>query len=132
MFKAAGSFARRVASATKTSLAVLGFATASASVATYWQIQNFVKEESKDKKRVLVLPFPQLKVVHSRDPLRQFRTPDADSIEEVEVNDLVDIIHEAAGDPNIVAIFGEFGHGRSFDGGMADAEEIKNALQVID
>jgi len=55
----------------------------------------------------------------------------SDNIQEIEVQELVDLIHDAAADSNIKAIFGEFGRGRTFMGGAADLEEIRNALRVF-
>lgn len=126
LLKTGGAVARKVASATKTSLAVVGFATSVASLSLLWQTKKFVAEEAKEKKRVLVLPFHSLKLVNSHDRLSWLQSRGTDSVQEIQVQDLVNIIHEAASDPSIVAIFGEFGHGRSFSAGAADAEEIRN------
>jgi hypothetical protein len=48
------------------------------------------------------------------------------------VKELVDVIHKAAEDPNIVALYGYFGHGfTSSFGGWAQVEEVRNALKVF-
>jgi len=51
---------------------------------------------------------------------------------EVEIRDLVDMIHAAASDPDIVALYGTFGQGHQFQcGGYAHVEEIRNAIRVF-
>lgn len=122
---------KRVAKATKTSLAVLGFASAVAGGTLIWQTKEVVAEEAKDKKRVLVLPFHSLKFVNSQDRFSWLQSRGNDSVNEIRVQDFVSLIHEAASDPSIVALFGEFGHGRSLSVGAADAEEIRDALRVF-
>jgi hypothetical protein len=53
------------------------------------------------------------------------------TISQVEVHELVQVIHAAAQDPTICALYGTFGHGFEFSsGGWAHIEEIRNALQV--
>jgi hypothetical protein len=50
----------------------------------------------------------------------------------VEVSELVDAIHAAAQDPNVVALYGIFGNGFRFSsGGWAHVEEVRNALKVF-
>jgi hypothetical protein len=49
----------------------------------------------------------------------------------VELSEIVNVIHSAASDPSIVALYGIFGHGFGFSaGGWAHVEEIRNALKV--
>jgi len=51
---------------------------------------------------------------------------------EVEIRELVDVIHAAAADPDIVALYGTFGHGFGFQcGGYAHVEEVRNAIRVF-
>ena len=50
---------------------------------------------------------------------------------QIEVSELVEIIHAAAQDPSIAALYGTFGHGFNFRaGGWAHVEEVRNALKV--
>ena len=123
--------AGRVGSAAKTSLAVVGFATTVVGVSTIWQTKRFIAEESKEKKRVLNIPFHSLKLVERSDRFSWLQSSGSDPVQEIEVQDFVDTLHEAASDPSIVAIYGEFGGGRSFSAGAADLEEIRNALRVF-
>lgn len=123
--------AGRVGSAAKTSLAVVGFATTVAGVSTIWQTRRFIAEESKEKKRVLVLPFHSLRLVEKSDRFSWMESRGSDSVQEIEVQDFVDTLHEAASDLSIMAIYGEFGGGRSLSAGAADLEEIRNALRVF-
>ena len=99
---------------------------------------DVAKDTKGDKKRVLVLPFYRMKLVETRKP--SFSTilqslsdsTDDDAVMEVEVNQLVDAIHEAAQDPNVVALYGVFGHGFRFSsGGWGHCEEVRNALKVF-
>ena len=53
------------------------------------------------------------------------------SRKQVEISELVQVIHAAAKDPSIVALYGIFGHGFGFEaGGWAHIDEIRNALKV--
>ena len=128
--KAIRAVAGRAGSAAKTSLAVVGFATSVAVVSTLWDTKRFITEESKEKKRVLVLPFHSLKLVNYTDRVSWLRSKANDREQEIEVQDFIDTLHEAASDPSIVAIFGEFGNGKSLSAGAADLEEIRTALKV--
>ncbi len=119
-------------------LALAGLVLA-ASLAIELKIARDVANDAKgDKKRVLVLPFYRMKLVETRKPslgaiLESFRdNSDDDAIMEVEVNQLVDAIHAAAQDPNVVALYGVFGHGFRFSsGGWGHCEEVRNALKVF-
>ena len=53
-------------------------------------------------------------------------------LSQVEVRELVDAIHAAAQDPNVVALYGVFGHGYRFSsGGWGHIEEVRNAIKVF-
>mmetsp|Transcript_2574 Transcript_2574/g.3059 ORF Transcript_2574/g.3059 Transcript_2574/m.3059 type:complete len:728 (-) Transcript_2574:151-2334(-) len=91
------------------------------------------------KKQVLVLPFHRIKIVEYKEPklantLQELLNSEesSDKLQEVELHSLIDIIHEAAADPNIVALYGTFGNGFRFQsGGYAHIEEIRNAIRVF-
>eukprot|EP00545_Synedropsis_sp_CCMP1620_P004767 CAMPEP_0119006820 /NCGR_PEP_ID=MMETSP1176-20130426/2561_1 /TAXON_ID=265551 /ORGANISM="Synedropsis recta cf, Strain CCMP1620" /LENGTH=800 /DNA_ID=CAMNT_0006958823 /DNA_START=120 /DNA_END=2522 /DNA_ORIENTATION=+ len=93
-------------------------------------------KKRKKKKRVLVLPFHRMRLVETKttqwSTLASRLADDADEqILEVEVRDLVQVIHAAAQDPTICALYATFGHGFQFRaGGWAHIEEVRNALQV--
>lgn len=100
------------------------------------------KEEPDDKKKVLVLPFHRMKIVEKkktdirslfRNQLESAGGDGGDNAPiEMQVDELVQLIHQAASDPNIVALYGIFGHGFGFTtGGWAHVEEVRNALQVF-
>ena len=49
---------------------------------------------------------------------------------QMEVRDLVDTIHKAAQDPNVVALYGIFGNGFEFkSGGWGHLDEVRSALK---
>eukprot|EP00979_Chaetoceros_neogracilis_P015633 scaffold6291_cov113-Chaetoceros_neogracile.AAC.1 len=51
---------------------------------------------------------------------------------EVGIHELVDAIHSAASDPDVVALHGTFGSGFKFQcGGYAHVEEIRNAIRLF-
>lgn len=132
LLKAGRDFARRLGNGAKTSLAIVGFFTVASLTKEVYTTRKFLQEESQDKKRVLVLPFYRLKLVNRKDGVSWLRSSSSDdAVEEIEIQDLINLIHEAAQDPQCVAIFGEFGHGRDFSAGLADAEEIRTALRVF-
>jgi ClpP class serine protease len=97
--------------------------------------------ENDSKKKVLVLPFHRMKIVEHQkkdwkslvqNRLESKLGDDGNAPIEMEVDELVQLIHTAASDPNIVALYGVFGHGFGFQtGGWAHIEEIRNALQVF-
>ena len=102
------------------------------------------KEEAQDAKtkKVLVLPFYKMNIVEESrsNSLRSLLTssaspdPTANSNRNVEmsVDECVRLIHRAAADPQIVALYGIMGHGSGFStGGWAHVEEIRNALLVF-
>ena len=132
LLTAGKNFANRLGRGAKTSLAAVGFVTVAGLSADAWSTRKFVQEEAKEKKRVLMLPFYKLKLVNKQDKVAWLQSKGSDdAVEEMEVQELVDLIHEASSDPQVVAIYGEFGHGRQLSAGMADTEEIRTALRVF-
>lgn len=136
------SVLRRLGTTTKNSLAVLGFCTVVYSAkelrgtfSIFDQTQT--KSTSKTKKKVLVLPFHRIKIVEQRKPsfstfLDKLSSGGEDKVMEVEIRELVDAIHAAAADPDIVALHGTFGQGFGFQcGGYGHIEEIRNAIRVF-
>ena len=88
-------------------------------------------DKEKDKKKVLVLPFYKMKIVEQGKPNRQLfqkiNNPNSQTVE-MPVDEVVQLIHKAAKDPNIVALYGIFGKGHQFQtGGWGHLEEIRNA-----
>jgi len=89
----------------------------------------------KKHQRILVLPFYRMKVVEKKkaNALSSLAPQligrlgsDADSKIQIEAHDLVDIIHNAAADPDIVGLYGVFGHGGGFSaGGYGHIEEVR-------
>ena len=142
--------ARRAGSGLKTSLAVVGLATVVGLYSEYQKLKpSFASSDDKDddsskqsnkKKKVLVLPFHRMQLVERKD--RSFRAslsrmdPDEDgdtATFPIEVRELVDLLHHAASDPNISAVYGIFGHGGLGlqSAGWAQLEEVRNALRVV-
>mmetsp|Transcript_2571 Transcript_2571/g.3616 ORF Transcript_2571/g.3616 Transcript_2571/m.3616 type:complete len:815 (-) Transcript_2571:6-2450(-) len=116
---------------------------AAGAVAYDYKIEQDVDKNSPKqtkKKKVLVLDFSSMKIVEEKPP-KYWRTmlsaaldseSSEDKVTEVEIRNLVDTIHAAADDPNIVALYGIFGHGFRFSaGGLAQVEEVRNALKVF-
>ena len=97
--------------------------------------------KTKAKKQVLVLPLYRMKIVEQKKKdfaslfWNRGATATADSASstiEMELEELVQVIHHAASDPNIVALYGILGHGFAFStGGWAHIEELRNALMVF-
>jgi len=106
---------------------------------TYQSRAQKQKEEAEDakEKKVLVLPFYKMKIVEESrsNPLRSLLSASSDSSSrtvEMSVDECVRLIHQAAADPQIVALYGIMGHGHNFTtGGWAHIEEIRNALVVF-
>jgi len=132
----------RVGSSLKTSFAILGVAAAAGLYMEYKSLQSTVEEteESDTKKRkVLVIPFHKIDLVERksgtwRSELRDLGGLDRkeDQRTTLEVRELVDILHHAASDPQIVALYGIFGHGSQMStAGWADLEEVRNALRYV-
>ena len=126
--------ARNVGGKIKTSLAVVGAAAAAGSYLQYKAL--FLDVADDDKKKVLVIPFHRLII---KDQIQQdfassgsFSTDKDERPIEMATRDLVDLIHAAASDPNIVGLYGIFGHGSVLPtAGWADLEEIREALKVF-
>mmetsp|Transcript_22047 Transcript_22047/g.31996 ORF Transcript_22047/g.31996 Transcript_22047/m.31996 type:complete len:782 (-) Transcript_22047:600-2945(-) len=105
------------------------------------QKKNQKQQKKKNANTALVLPFHRMKIVERKQPsfqsliqkLGKQQDEDEESgIIEMELNELLNIIHNAALDPNIVALYGTFGKGYQFQsGGYAHVEEIRNAIRVF-
>jgi hypothetical protein len=122
----------------KSALALVGGVVTVGAVGTYFAANQEVVLEAEDK-RVLVLPFHRMAIVEqiSGGILSRFNSPNNlswsnnDKIT-VEVHELVNVIHEAAADPNIVALYGTFDYGVELGGvDWAHLEEVRNALKVF-
>lgn len=128
------SIIRRIGGATKNVLAVVGFG---ASAFAAHEIGMFDRRpSSRSKKRVLVLPFHRINIVEQKEavllPFSLSGRERDNKILEVKITDILDLIHEAAKDPEIVGIYATFGHGFNFKcGGYAHIEEIRNAVRVF-
>ena len=107
-----------------------------------------VKEEKRlwedaKKKKVLVLPFHRMKIVEEKkSPVSSMLNrltesignpdPGVEKVIEMQADELVSLIHEAAEDPSIVSLYGVFGSGGTIStGGWAHLEEIRNALETF-
>jgi len=153
MFARLGTFRTRVVNVTKNSLAAVGFVTTLYAIREYneyngtalFPISNNGENNNNEgddvdkKKKVLVIPFHQMKIVEQKKTsglgtLLQSISPggDDDKVVEVELRSLINTIHEAAADPEIVALYGTFGNGFRFDcGGYAHVEEVRDAIRVF-
>jgi len=127
--------ASRVSTWTLRGLAVIGFgsivAFAPMSVTDLSWTEN--GSDNGKKKKVIVLPFDRMKLVEQRKARfgLPFFTTDTQTLE-VEVKELVDLIHAAAQDPEVVALYGIFGGSTGrFEAGLAQIEEIRNAIRVF-
>ena len=94
------------------------------------------KSSNKYKKRVLVLPFDNLKVIEQRrageiDLQRFANRSNKQPTITVEAKELVDIIKNAASDQTISALYADFGEGMRYPIGMAHIEEIRNAVRIF-
>ena len=102
------------------------------------------KQRTKYEKRVLVLPFDNIKVIEHRrsgstildDLLSQVADPSQRPTITIEAKELVSILHSAASNPNICALYANFGEGDGLGGmrhpiGSAHLEEIRNAIRVF-
>ena len=108
-----------------------------------YQVDQFFgvidEDETRKKpkrKQVLVLPFHNLKLVEHRksddlDSIRHLTKRDAPPTIALEAKELVNIIHKAATDPNICALYGDFGEGMRYPMGYAHIEEIRNAVRIF-
>lgn len=101
--------------------------------------QKQAEEEDAKTKKVLVLPFYKMKLVEESksNPLSSLLSNpptggSGDKTVEMSVDQVVELIHQAAVDPQIVAMYGILGHGSGFaTGGWAHMEELRNALLVF-
>lgn len=132
------SIIRRIGRATKNSLAVVGFGTSAVAAHQFGLFESLATNEDEEpKRRVLVLPFHRMKIVEQKEGLSlppiSLSGEDTDNkILKVKITDLLEMIHEAAKDPEIVAIYATFGHGFKFQcGGYAHIEEIRKAIRVF-
>ena len=75
--------------------------------------------------RVLVIPFDRLNITE-----RQHKTSLSWEDDSYEIGELVDLIHTAASDPSISAVYATFG-ARNGSMGWAHLEEVRNALMVV-
>lgn len=101
--------------------------------------------KKEKKKKALLLPFDRMTIVERREDsaslqsnLRRLASSTSSSPEDdgkpivIGIKDLVDLIHEAADDPRIVALYGTFGRGHRFDpGGYAKVEEVRDAIAAF-
>ena len=88
-------------------------------------------DESKKKKRVLVLPFDNLKIVERGSPsvdLSRFDRNKQPTIT-IECRELVNTIEKAAADPNVTALYADFGEGVRHPIGYGHIEEIRGAVE---
>jgi hypothetical protein len=124
---------QRAGRSLKTSLASVGAVTTA--VGLYLVYQEQTKEENEKKKQVLYIPFDRLKLVEQKDPKNQFFSAlvkdDASAQRPLvmTVREVVDAIHTAAADPNVVALYGTFGNMPT--AGWSDLEEVRNALRYV-
>jgi protease-4 len=140
------SVIRRAGGAAKTSFAAVGFITAVGLAIEYDMFNGIAPTDPKkskisesDKKKVLVIPFHRLQLVEhkQRNDWKSLlsgldSSNQEDKIIKMELREIVDLIHHAAMDPNVTALYGIFGHGSSLAGqGWADLEEVRNALRVF-
>lgn len=129
----------RLAGRGKSALAVVGFA---ALAGAYYEYSNLNPKDldSDSKKKILVIPFHRLKVTDN--PARSTFFDRATSFDpdgggndtvQMDLRELIDVIHHAASDPEIVALYGIFGHGSHLPRSLsfAQLEEIRNALRVF-
>lgn len=153
---------RRLGTAAKNSLAVVGLGASLYSLSEAYEYQqldldlntsNLNSNPSRllspdadadaqaPPRKVLLIPFHQLHVLEQQKPpsltsllasSSSSATSSEDKVQPVEVRKLVQAIHQAAADPNVVAIYGTFGSGFRFaSGGCAHLEEIRNAITVF-
>lgn len=131
---------KRLGTTAKNSLAVLGFCTAVYSAKQAHETFSMTwshSHQGERKKKILVLPFHRMKIVEQKKSslssfMDKLSSGKEDGLMEVEVRELVDVIHAAAEDPDIVALHGTFGQGFGFRcGGYAHIEEVRNAIRVF-
>ncbi|MGK3738988.1 MAG: hypothetical protein ACI8RD_001966 [Bacillariaceae sp.] len=134
----------RLQTAIKNRHGTVAFATVVAGGIGYrkYKAEERLIEDSK-KKKVLVLPFYKMKIVEEKKSspsallenlaVRFGGTNGASNkVIEMQADELVKLIHEAADDPTIESVYGIFGNGGTIStGGWAHLEEIRNALEVF-
>lgn len=129
-------FAGRTA---RNSLAFVGVVAAAGLYNEYSKLKPAFQGDDKNdkKKKVLVVPFHRIQLVEHkkrdwRSELGEFERDPEERTIRLEVRELVDLLHKAAADPNIVALYGIFGHGSQLSNtGWADLEEVRNALRYV-
>lgn len=151
IFGGNGNFIRRFGQRIKTGLSIVGAVAIVSAYVEYKRLNDTDNnttssrndEPSKKKQQVLVIPFHRLKMVEKKDTSssellqsiasRGNKAGDDDDDLTLEVHELIDMIHQAAKDPNIVALYGIFGHGGTGISqlGWGNCEEIRNALRVF-
>jgi hypothetical protein len=126
---------RRVGRFGKSSLAVVG---AAAVAGVYLEYKSLYPSSPGDekKKKALFIPFHRIQLAdkHKKEWKNTLSSFDGDNETRplnLEVKELVDLIHHAASDPDIVALYGVFGHGSSLPSAdWANLEEVRCALKV--
>lgn len=100
--------------------------------------QKKLEAEDAKTKKVLVLPLYKMKIVEESKPtslrslLSNPPSSGGDKTVEMSIDEVVNLIHQASKDPQIVALYGILGHGAGFStGGWAHVEELRNALLVF-
>lgn len=147
MFSRLGVISRRLGNVTRNSLAVVGLGTSFYALSQRNEYQKLDldldddQKKDKRKKKVLVIPFHKLRIVERKIPpslstilnsASSSPSSHEDKLQQIELRTLIDTIHQAAQDPNIVALYGTFGSGFRFScGGYAHLEEIRNAIRVF-
>ncbi len=96
-------------------------------------VQYYVYQQAdNNEKKVLIVPFHRLNIKDQQEEGWSSLVSDPnDEMFHIELKELVDAIHSAASDPDIVALHGIFGHGSNLKAGWADLEEIRSALKVF-
>jgi len=132
----------RITSIVKKSFALASVGGIAGLAYQYREIKNLDQSSvGHANKKVLVLPFHRMKIVESKRNnnidyfLNTLKFSSSDKDErpmELELRELVNIIHSAADDPNISNLYGSFGQGFGFKcGGFAHIEEIRNAIKIF-
>mmetsp|Transcript_28565 Transcript_28565/g.32054 ORF Transcript_28565/g.32054 Transcript_28565/m.32054 type:complete len:797 (+) Transcript_28565:23-2413(+) len=105
----------------------------------YKEEERLIKDSKK--KKVLVLPFYKMRIVEEKKSSPNallenlagiFDGSGNNKVIEMQADELISLIREAAEDPSIEGMYGIFGNGGTIStGGWAHLEEIRNALQVF-
>lgn len=115
------------------------FATGVALSSLYKRRKDEQRLLADSKKKVLVLPFHRMTIVEQKSSaslasISSSSVPTVGGEKTIVMtsDELVALIHEAAQDPSIVSLYGEFGNNRAVStGGWAHLEEIRNAIRVF-